>query len=501
MESILLITLLWLYVGAFAIYPIGKYLRHKTGYLAGLIIGISLLLYLNLYNKAVDGYMESYQWVNIEGITRFPSFLKISFDLRLDGVNYAIGLIILIVTFAAVIYSVEYMKHSEWVHAYYMLYIMYVGGMLGTIMSMDLIQFLFFWEAMLIPSYILIAVWGYGEKRRVAFKYFLYTQLGTILLIISFALLGFYAGGSFSFYSIYNVASLIPDSVRLLLIVMMIIGFGVKMAIVPLHGWLPEAHAEAPTPISVILSGVMIEIGLYALIRIVLPVTYPQWTLSDSTSILMILALISMYYGGAMALAQNDVKRLLAYSSISQMGYMFLGVAAASAVGIEGSILHIVGHGLMKGLLFMIAGVLIHEVGIRDMRMLGGLAIKMPITASLAVIGAMGIAGLPGILTFVSEFLIFSGGISSNSPYSTFIIVLAVLATGLSAGYMTLFVKRVFFGPLREELNDAKDPSLSMIIPMLLLALLGIIIGVYPRILIDVILPGITYLLSQFGVM
>ena len=493
MYGILLVSIIWLYIGAIAIYPIGKYLKHKTGYLAALVIGFSLLLYLSLYNKVATGYLEQYQWVNI------PGFLKISLGFSVDGISYVVGLTILIVTFFAAIYSVEYMKKKHALDAYFFLYVVYVGGMIGTVLSTDIIEFLFFWEAMLFPSYLLIGIWGYGDRRRVAYKYFLYTQLGTILLIISFAVLGYYAGGSFSLASIYNIASIIPTWLRYLLIIFTVLGFGVKMAIVPLHGWLPEAHAEAPTPISVILSGVMIEIGLYALVRIVLPITFPQWTAESYSTSLMLLALISMYYGGMMALVQDDVKRLLAYSSISQMGYMFFGVAAATPIALEGSILHIFGHGLMKGLLFMVAGVLIHEIGIRDMRKLGGLAVKMPVTASLAVVGAMGIAGLPSISTFISEFLIFSGGIQSTSHLRILYVILAVLGTGLSASYMTLFIKKVFFGPLPEYLKDAKDPSIIMLIPMSLMAIIAVIVGIYPKIILDLIVPGVNHLAELLG--
>ena len=493
MGSILLISIVWLYIGAVAIYPIGRYLKNKTGYLAALVIGLSLLLYLSLYNKVAIGYTEHYQWVNI------PGFLNISLGFSIDGISYVVGLTILVVTFLAAIYSVEYMKGERALDVYFFLYVVYVAGMLGTVLSIDIIEFLFFWEAMLFPSYLLIGVWGYGDRRRVAYKYFLYTQLGTILLIVSFAILGYYAGGTFSLESIYNIASLLPTWLRYLLITFTVLGFGVKMAIVPLHGWLPEAHAEAPTPISVILSGVMIEIGLYALIRIVLPITFPQWTTDSYSTTLMLLALISMYYGGMMALVQDDVKRLLAYSSISQMGYMFFGVAAATPIALEGSLLHILGHGLMKGLLFMVAGVLIHEIGIRDMRKLGGLAVKMPVTASLAVVGAMGIAGLPSISTFISEFLIFSGGVQSASHLRIVYVVLAVLATGLSASYMTLFIKRVFFGPLPEHLKDAKDPSMTMLIPMALMAVIAVIIGICPKIILDLIVPGVNHLSSLLG--
>lgn len=490
----LIIILLWMYVAGIAIYPVGKYLRSKTGYLSALIIGIPLLMLVSMYklasNTPLMPYVESIDWVNI------PPFLRISFSMYLDGLNFPIALIILIVTCLAAVYSVTYMEHEEYLEAYFTLYVLYAAGMLGAVLSYDLITFLFFWEAMLIPSYVLIGIWGYGDKRRVAFKYFLYTQLGTILIIITIGLLGVYSGGDFSFPALYGASQIIPPQVKLLIGALAIIGFGVKMAIVPLHGWLPEAHAEAPTPISVILSGVMIEIGLYAVIRIYLPILFDEWLISDQSTILMLIGILSMYYGGINALVQKDVKRLLAYSSISQMGYMFLGFASLSPVGVEGSVFHIVGHGLMKGLLFMVAGVLIHQVGVRDMARLGGLAVRMPVTATLAVVGAMGIAGLPGIATFIGEFLVFTGSFSSPSNYKLYILILAVIGSAISAAYMTLFIRRVFFGPLPEEFSDARDPGMSMIIPMALLAIFGVILGLYPKLLLDVLAPSTDFFLG-----
>jgi len=490
----LIMMVLWLYIAGIAIYPVGRYLKSRTGYLSALIIAIPLLLLLSMYKVAFNGplspYVESIEWVNI------PPLLKISFSMYLDGINYPIAFIILLVTCLAAIYSVVYMEHEEHLNAYFTLYVLYAAGMLGAVMSYDLIAFLFFWEAMLIPSYVLIGVWGYGDKRRVAYKYFLYTQLGTILIIISVAILGVFSGGDFSFTALYGAASYIPAAMKLLIGALAIIGFGVKMAIVPLHGWLPEAHAEAPTPISVILSGVMIEIGLYAVIKIYLPILFSEWVVADQSTILMLLGLLSMYYGGINALVQKDVKRLLAYSSISQMGYMFLGFATLSPIGVEGSVFHIVGHGLMKGLLFMVAGVLIHQVGVRDMTKLGGLAVRMPVTATLAVVGAMGIAGLPGIATFISEFLVFSGSFASPSSYKLIILVLAVLGSALSAAYMTLFIRRVFFGPLPDEFKDARDPGLTMIIPMLILAVVGVLLGLYPKLILDVLAPSSDFFLG-----
>lgn len=487
--SILQISILWIYIGSIAIYPAARILRNRAGYLMALIIGISLILLLSVYDLAfkspIEPYMERIPWVNI------PGLLTITLTFILDGLNYAVALIILIVTFAGAIYSVTYMEGEHGVEGYFTLYGLYTGGMLGTVLSGDLILFLFFWEAMLIPSYLLIAIWGYGDRRRVAYKYFLYTQLGTIFLIMAFVLIGYLNRGVFAIPYLHELAFYTPTFYKYVILWFGLIGFGVKMALTPLHGWLPEAHAEAPTPISVILSGVMIEIGLYGLLRIIVPIVYPEWSGLGYSTLLLLIGVLSLYYGGLMALAQSDVKRLLAYSSISQMGYMFIGIASASSIGFSGGIFHIVGHGLMKGLLFMVAGVLIHEVGVRDMRKLGGLAYKMPITASAAVIGAMGIAGLPGLAPFISEFMIFTGTFRSLSPYRLAILILSILGTALSASYMTLFVKRVFFGQLREEFRDVSDPPLSMSLPMILLALLGIILGVYPRLVLDYLSPSL----------
>lgn len=469
-------------------YIIGKALKHRSGYIASIPIWGSLIsLALIHSNILTGGFAEVYEWIRTD-------LISISFSFLIDGISYPIALIILFVTALAAIYSVTYLEHEEYQETYFAYYMLYVAGMIGASLSMNLIQFFFFWELMLVPSYLLIAGWGYGDRRRVAFKYFLYTQLGSILILLVILYIGTVLG-SFEIGKLPLITTKLPLQVRIILAAMFIIGFGVKMAIVPLHGWLPEAHAEAPTPISVILSGVMIEIGLYALIRIVMPISISAWNTPEATTLLMILALISMIYGGIMAMVQDDVKRLLAYSSISQMGYMFFGVAAATPIGLEGSIFHVFNHGLLKGLLFMVAGVLIHQVGIRDMRKLGGLAYKMPITASLAVIGAMGIAGLPGISGFVSEYLIFLGGINSVSPYKYIIIILAVLATVISAGYMTMFIRKVFFGSLSKDIKSAEDPPLSMLVPMALLALTAIILGVYPSIILKYILPGLSWLM------
>ena len=494
---IVLLSIYILVIGGFLSYVIGARYGSKAGYISAGTIFLVYILLNQMYIASGNSYTETLTWAEI------PGFISLDLTFKVDGIAYAFITIILIVTMLSAVYSVGYMDHAENVKVYFLAYMLYTAAMIGAVASFNLLQFFFFWEAMLIPSYFMIAEWGYGDRRRVAFKYFLYTQLGSVLLIVAIGILGIYSLNRFGTINfdvnvLYTLIGSIPNDIQRILLVLMLIGFGVKMAIVPLHGWLPEAHAEAPTPISVILSGVMIEIGLYGLIRYTLPFTQGLWSAEGVITLLLILALITLFYGGLMAIVQKDVKRLLAYSSISQMGYMFLGLAAANIVSLQGSIMHVFSHGLLKALLFMVAGVLIHVVGIRDLDSLGGLASKMPITAVTAVVGAMGIAGLPGIAAFISEFLIFGGIYNASLPNRILFTVLAVLGTAVSAAYMTIFIRKIFFGRPSDKIGEIHEVPTSMLIPMVALAILAILIGIYPAPVLNPILDGLSEYFNLF---
>jgi len=497
MKMLVSLSIYLLLLGAVIVYLLPSRLGSKIGYVAFALIaaaqGITHYAYVNS-----RPYIERFTWVDI------PGLLDMSLYFKIDGISFVFITITLTVSALAAIYSVGYMDHAKQVRMYFISYLLYVAGMLGALTSFNLIQFFLFWELMLIPSYFMIAEWGYGDSRRVAFKYFLYTQLGSILLIIAIAILGSlsiseYGLMVFDLDALYSFANEIPLGIQRILLILMLIGFGVKMALVPLHGWLPEAHAEAPTPISVILSGVMIEIGLYGLVRFTIPFTYGVWSTEFFTNFLLGIAILTLFYGGLMALVQRDVKRLLAYSSISQMGYMFLGIAALNIVSLEGGVYHVFSHGLLKALLFMVAGVMIHVVGVRSLDKLGGLARRMPITASLAIIGAMGIAGLPGIAAFISEFMIFGGVYQSTTSLKLIFLVAAVLGSAVSAAYMTVFVREIFFRDLPTELDTVKDPPLTMLLPMAVLALLAIVFGVYPKPVLDILLTGLENFFTMLG--
>jgi len=279
----------------------------------------------------------------------------------------------------------------------------------------------------------------------------------------------------------------------------MVAGLLVKMAAFGLHIWLPYAHAEAPTPVSALLSPAMIGIGGYAIVRIVMTIL-PTAFVEISTA-LAIWAVITMFYGGAMALVQDDVKRLLAYSSISQMGYILLGISSFQVLGVSGSMFQYVSHGLGKGILFMMAGTIIMQAhGLRSIGRMGGLASRMPITTTAAILGVLTIMGIPPTAGFISEFLIFAGSFNQafalDSMLRISISALAVISTALTAGYSLWAVKRIFFGPLPAELSNVTEAPWTVTGPLLVLGITSLIIGIYPDIVERLLLPAVKLILG-----
>jgi NADH-quinone oxidoreductase subunit M len=340
----------------------------------------------------------------------------------------------------------------------------------------------------------LINNYGYGERERIGMMYFLWTHVGAVIMLAGL-LSSYWVTGSLEISTMNGV---VGSPVAGWVAIAILIGFFTKMAVFGIHIWLPYAHGEAPTPISALLSPAMIGIGAYAAVRIV---AIPLWPVFKTFSLVFSLwALLTMVYGGLMALAQDDIKRFLAYSSVSQMGYIFLGLASAATFGLSGSILHYVTHGFGKCILFGVAGILMSQVETRSIKEMGGLADRMPITAILTLIGFFSIGGVPPTMGFVSKFMIFSGTFDSaltSSNTQVIIAIIAIIMTVLTVGYSLWTVRRIFFGPLPEQLKEVKEAPLTMTVPLLIFALLAIIIGIYPKLVADYVLPFVSNALSS----
>jgi proton-translocating NADH-quinone oxidoreductase chain M len=380
---------------------------------------------------------------------------------------------------------------------YFALYLTFSMGMLGTVLATNLIEFYVFFELMLVPAFFMVAFYGYGARRRIALMFFFWTHVGAVILLLGLLAMGFFAGG-FDYVTVKENAGKIPAEWMSLIIFSLVIGLGVKLAAFGLHIWLPYAHAEAPTPISALLSPAMIGIGAYGLLRLWMDLLTGDYT--QYSIYINLWGLVTMIYGGAMALMQNDIKRLLAYSSISQMGYILFGLGSESVLGISGATLIYVSHGLGKALLFMMAGSIILQTGTRNMSQLGGLAGKMPYTAVLAMIGGLTIIGLPPTSGFMSEWITFSGALQSGVEHAetlrVVVFALGLVATLLTAGYILWMYKRIFFGKIPQRLVNVKDSNRYITATMAFLAAMTLIVGVYP----DMFLVPITgYITNMFS--
>jgi len=465
-------------ISAFFIYIFGKYAEKYVGWIATVAASLSVCMILSMVPDAIKhkSIHDTYAWIHT------PS-LSLRLGFMVDGLSFCIALVVAVVSALSCLYSIKYMENKRGQVGYYANLLLFMSGMIGVMLSANLIQFYLFWELMLIPSYFLIASWGVSKKRlTIGFKYFIFTHVGALFMLMG--ILSIYVfTGTFDFVELPQVSFDIPSTSILTVFVLLLIGFCVKMAIFPVHTWLPDAHTEAPTPISVMLSGVMIKCGAYAFARILL--SGFGKTVFQVSNTLAIIGVITMIYGGLMALAQTDIKRLLAYSSISQMGYIFFGLSVYSAMGATGALFHVVNHAVCKSLLFMCAGVIIHQTGTRNITKLGGLADKMPITCAASLIGALSLAGTPPFNGFWSEWMIFSGGISSGKILLT---IIAIVSTAITAGYYLWFLWRVFFGTTPKELENTKEASWLMRIPIIVLAVIAVVVGIWPDIVLRLLL-------------
>ena len=494
--------------------PVAYIIGRKAGPTPAMWFTFAILLYTTILviNSALSGTVEEhYPWTGLFG----------EFGFLLDGLASPFAIIIYVLSTILVLYSKPYMIHkfheqfeeeqkintsgsgqtsivesspslSNYVNAksglYFALYLVFAMGMLGTVLATNLIEFYIFFEFMLIPGFFLVALWGDGPRRKIGLMFLFWTHAGAVVLLLGFLMIGL-SIGSFDFADIRE--SEIPQDIVMISAIAIAIGLGVKLAVFMFHVWLPYVHGSAPTPISALLSPAMIGIGAYGVFRLI--VEFLPSTFAELSIWFHIWGLVTMIYGGAMALMQDDLKRLLAYSSISQMGYLLFGIGSMSALGLAGAEMMYVTHGLGKGILFMMAGIIIVKVGTRSISKLGGLAGKMPITAVCAVIGALTIMGVPPTSGFMGEWILFYGAletaIEEGSTIRAVTFGLGLVATALTMSYMLWMLKRVFFGKTPEHLENVKEGSWYMTAPMMVLAGFTIVVGIYPDIFLKTIIP------------
>lgn len=375
---------------------------------------------------------------------------------------------------------------NEQLGLYYSLYLVFAMGMLGTVLATNLFEFYVFFELMLVPSFFLIAFFGYGKRKRTSLMFFFWAHVGAVIMLLGLLAMGFLSGG-FDFDVVKANVSEIPSPWIAVIVAALIIGFAVKLGAFLVHIWLPDSYTDAPTPITVLISSAMTGIGAYGLVRIWIDLLAGPGNYSEYAIYVNIWGLITMIYGGAMALMQKDIKRVLAYSSISSMGYLLFGIGSESVLGISGAIFMYVSHALGKGLLFMMAGAIILQTGTRNMDKLGGLGGKMPYTAVFAMIGGLTIIGVPITSGFMSEWVLFNGALQNAvvdwSALKTVSFALAISATILTSAYILWMYKRIFYGVVPETLKNVRDSSKYVLITMGILASLTLILGVYPDLL------------------
>ena len=376
------------------------------------------------------------------------------------------------------------------------------AAMLGAFISLDLVLFYVFWEAMLVPMYLLIGIWG-GERRIYAtVKFFIYTMAGSLLMLVAILYVYFAAAGpnahTFDYPQILRLAPALPVAAQRWIFLAFALSFAIKVPMVPLHTWLPDAHTEAPTAGSVILAGVLLKMGAFGFLRYAFPL-FPDGAMIFRP-LIAILAVVGIVYGALMCLAQRDMKRLVAYSSVSHMGFVMLGLSALTVEGLTGGVYQLLSHGVSTGALFMLVGMLYERRHTREISDYGGLAKAVPALAALWLLVTLASIGLPGTNGFIGEFLILAGTWSSKLSNAPWFAAGGALGVILGAVYMLGMYQRLFFGPLRREENRAL-PDLSgrewaVLSP---LAALILVMGVYPQPILDRIEPSVARLVQRMA--
>ncbi len=486
MPDTLLSLAIWLpIVGGVAVLATGGDRNATIARRLGLLVALAALaVTLPLYT-GLDARNPAMQFVELRD---WIPTLNIRYHLGVDGISV---LLILLTSFSTVLVVIAgWRVIQERVAQYLAAFLIMEGLMIGVFAALDTLLFYVFWEAMLIPMFVIIGMWGGPNRVYATMKFFLYTLLGSVLMLVALIYLYFKAGSSFDLQSFYALKLDLAEQV--LIFFAFLLAFAVKVPMWPVHTWLPDAHTEAPTGGSVILAAIMLKMGAYGFVRFSLPI------LPDAAHALagfmIALSLIAIVYIGLVALVQEDMKKLIAYSSIAHMGFVTLGFFLFNAQGAEGALIQMISHGFVSGALFLCVGVLYDRMHSRLIQDYGGVVNRMPVFASFMMLFAMANAGLPGTSGFVGEFLVILGALQVNFWYA----LLAATTLVFGAAYTLWLYKRVIFGAVAHpRLATLADVDRRETLFLALLALAVLALGLWPAPFLDLLHAPVEHLLTQ----
>ena len=460
-------------------------------YISLLALAIDLVLVSVAASR--HGQTRIGQWLVELNLDWIPQF-GISFHLGLDGLSLLLILLTLFLGFISVLCSWNEVQKRVGFFHFNLLWIL--SGIIGVFLALDLFLFYFFWELMLVPMYFLIGIWGHENRVYAAIKFFLFTQVSGLLMLVAIIGLYFVHGrttGIYTFDYLQLLGTSMSPALAMWLMLGFFIAFAVKLPAIPLHSWLPDAHTEAPTAGSVILAGLLLKTGAYGLLRFVVPL-FPEAAKAFAPAA-MTIAVIGILYGAVLAFAQTDLKRLVAYTSVSHMGFVLLGVFALNEIAMQGALIQILAHGISTGALFVLVGALDERIHTRNLDNMGGLWAVVPRMGAVTMLFCLASLGLPGLGNFVGEFLVLFGVYPINIPLT----VLATVGIVFATVYSLWIIQRAFHGPQREypRLHDLSPREVGT---MALMSATIIGLGLAPQPVLNTMRPSVESIIQGLGV-
>jgi NADH-quinone oxidoreductase subunit M len=492
-----------------------KSIRYAATGITFLQVVLAVMIWMG-YNPALGGvndpnafqFVEKFEWIRVSGLGIFGN-ISIDYLMAIDGLSVTMVLLTALISFIGTIASYSIDRNEK---GYYLMYLLLCTGMMGVFCALDFFLFFIFWELMLLPMYFLIGLWGGPRREYAAIKFFIYTLLGSVVMLL--VMVGLYATTSipgatdllgqpttfhtFNIIDMMNPANHEQGSIfagvatawRYAGFLGLFFAFAVKIPMVPFHTWLPDAHVEAPTAISVILAGVLLKMGTYGILRFCYGI-FPEIALDLSVWIAWF-GFANIIYGALCAMAQKDLKRLIAYSSVSHMGYVLLGISAINTQGITGAVLQMFNHGTITAMLFLCVGVIYDRAQTRGVNEFGGLANQMPKFFAIVVIAFFASLGLPALSAFISEAFVFLGAFQVHQV----ITILSTLGIILTAAYMLWTLQRMFLGVVPEKWSQLPDINGRELASLAPLAAIVIILGIYPSPIIDLMTTSVNHLVA-----